>query len=273
MNVEKMTAVIRLRTAWEAIDLGVCLARQWYLPLVTIWLMLALPVFILVALLPIEVMYAALIFWWLKPIYEKPMMQYVSRALFGEFTPLKTIHQSLWTINKANLLRELTQWRLSMMRSFTMSVSLLEGLRKSDRVSRLAVLQQRQQGAAQWLTIVCLHLEMIIYLSLYTIIYFFIPSGWVEGDMLSLLTEPPQWLSYVVYLCYFIAVGMVAPFFVAAGFSLYIMRRTQLEGWDIELQFKQLASEHLARSEPVGKQPHKGSPMNDSQPAHEVTDV
>ena len=29
--------------------------------------------------------------------------------------------------------------------------------------------------------------------------------------------------------------------FVASGFMLYLNRRTQLEGWDVELEFKKLA--------------------------------
>jgi hypothetical protein len=53
-----------------------------------------------------------------------------------------------------------------------------------------------------------------------------------------------------------IASGLVAPFFVSAGFLIYINRRMRLEAWDIEHQFKninavqkkknQLGSTHLA---------------------------
>jgi hypothetical protein len=38
-----------------------------------------------------------------------------------------------------------------------------------------------------------------------------------------------------------VAACIVEPFYVACGFTLYLQRRTILEGWDIELRFRQLA--------------------------------
>ena len=37
-----------------------------------------------------------------------------------------------------------------------------------------------------------------------------------------------------------VAACIVEPFYVACGFTLYLQRRTILEGWDIELRFRQL---------------------------------
>src|SRR5690606_17282231 len=39
----------------------------------------------------------------------------------------------------------------------------------------------------------------------------------------------------------YIAMALVAPVFVACGFSLYLNRRVKLEGWDIEIAFKRMA--------------------------------
>ena len=41
-------------------------------------------------------------------------------------------------------------------------------------------------------------------------------------------------------LAWYIAMSIVEPFHVAAGFSLYLNRRTELEAWDLELAFRRL---------------------------------
>ena len=38
------------------------------------------------------------------------------------------------------------------------------------------------------------------------------------------------------------AVTTIEPFYVAGGFSLYLNRRTLLEGWDIELELRRCAA-------------------------------
>lgn len=266
MNVEKMTVAIRMRKAWEAVDLGISMAQRWFVPLFLIWLMVALPAFIAISLLPIDLAYAVIIFWWLKPLYEKPMMHYLSRALFGEFPDLKTFGRSLWSILKPNLLKEISLWRPSLSRSVKMPVSLLEGLKGDERSARLSVLTQGQQGSTQWMTIVFVHVEMFFYFSILTLMYFFIPTRWVDSiDFMSMMQDPPTWLSHLSNLCYFFAVGVVAPFFVACGFALYIRRRTELEGWDIELQFKQLASIYRKHETDAGIEAHPSVDVGMSQ--------
>jgi hypothetical protein len=37
---------------------------------------------------------------------------------------------------------------------------------------------------------------------------------------------------------YFVVVLFLEPFYVAAGFAMYLNRRTQLEAWDIEQEFR-----------------------------------
>ena len=44
-----------------------------------------------------------------------------------------------------------------------------------------------------------------------------------------------QWLSSLAYL---LAVLFLEPFYVAAGFGMYLNRRAELEAWDIEQEFR-----------------------------------
>jgi hypothetical protein len=41
---------------------------------------------------------------------------------------------------------------------------------------------------------------------------------------------------------WWLSVSLVEPIYVAAGFGLYLHRRTQLEAWDVELVFRRLAA-------------------------------
>jgi len=45
-------------------------------------------------------------------------------------------------------------------------------------------------------------------------------------------------------LAYVVAVLLLEPFYVAAGFGLYLNRRTMLEGWDIEVALRRIAARH-----------------------------
>ncbi len=76
-----MAVRVRPRTAWEGIDLGFVMARNWFLPLWTLWLMTGLPLGLALYLLVGEsVWLAMLLAWWLKPLYEPPLLFWLSRG-------------------------------------------------------------------------------------------------------------------------------------------------------------------------------------------------
>lgn len=252
MNLEKMTVKVRPRRNWEAIDLGFAMARQWFLPLVAIWATVALPMFVLsfIVLIKINLLWVVLLFWWLKPLYERPMLYYLSRSLFAEFVPLKQLRRQLWQINKVNFFVSMTRWRLSTERSFSMPVNLLESLTGVNRKQRLQTLGQRQNNTATWLTLICFIFELIIVLSLVMLLYFLLPKDMVNVDSWRWQVIAENWLSYLAVVFYVIAAMVIAPFYVCAGFALYLTRRTQLEGWDIELKFKQLIRRYQQQHQP-----------------------
>ena len=46
------------------------------------------------------------------------------------------------------------------------------------------------------------------------------------------------WVTRLACACYRVAVAIVEPFFVGAGFAMYLNRRVELEAWDIEQEFR-----------------------------------
>lgn len=238
MDLAKLEIAMRPRSHWEAIDLGFALARRWFLPLSALWLLTALPSVLLFSLLfsdnPILL---AVALWWFKPLYEPALVFWSSRAVFGERLPLKTVRRKWWRIVRPQLLANLSWRRLSPNRSFYMPIALLEGLKGKERKQRIAVLGRRQH-AGTWLTIVGFHFETLLEICFILTLYFLIPEElrWFEGSSVLLSPGPiDEWLQL---FCWLIAMALIAPFYVVGGFALYLHRRSELEGWDIEINFR-----------------------------------
>jgi hypothetical protein len=73
------------------------------------------------------------------------------------------------------------------------------------------------------------------------LVLFLIPDELRPGDWMEMLAgEEPlvTWLSNAFSL---LAMSIIAPFYVAGGFSLYLTRRSVLEAWDLELAFRRMA--------------------------------
>jgi hypothetical protein len=253
MDLDKLEIALRPRSHWEAIDLGFALARRWFMPLCALWLTTALPVSLLLLFIADgDLIWMSLLLWWFKPAYEPLLVFWLSRAVFGERPPLKSVRRQWWRITRPQLFANLTWRRLSSNRSFYMPVALLEGLKGKERHRRISILGRRQH-AGTWLTIVGIHFETILEFCFLLGIYFLVPEElrWFEGDDFFFSPGPiDEWLQLI---CWLAAMGIIAPFYVAGGFALYLHRRSELEGWDIEINFRRTAEKlQSTRRGPIG---------------------
>jgi hypothetical protein len=245
MRLSDATVVIRPRTTWEAMDLGVLMSQQHRRLLMTSWAIVTLPLFALLSLLLWDSpSLAVFIFWWLKPAYERLPLYILSKALFGETPTLKQALREWPRLLKPQLLASLTWRRLSFSRSFLLPVVQLEGLDGSTRQQRLHVLLQRNAGAAQWLTIIGVHLETALWIGLMVLFYMLLPeqieTDWSWQSLILAADQDWHWLEHLTNAFYALVLVVWEPVYVACGFSLYLNRRTQLEAWDIELVFRRL---------------------------------
>ncbi|WP_085636596.1 MULTISPECIES: DUF4129 domain-containing protein [unclassified Pseudomonas] len=245
MRLSDATVAIRPRSTWEAMDLGVLMSQRHRRLLMTSWALVTLPLFALLSLsLWRSPSLALFIFWWLKPAYERLPLYILSRALFGETPTLRQTLREWPRLLKPQLLASLTWRRLSLSRSFLLPVVQLEGLSGSARQQRLRVLLQRNAGAAQWLTIIGVHLETALWIGLMVLFYLLLPQQIeTDWDWQSLILAADQdwlWLEHLTNAFYALVLVVWEPVYVACGFSLYLNRRTVLEAWDIELVFRRL---------------------------------
>jgi len=257
MQIDRIAIMVRPRNPWEAMDLGMRMALQWWKPVYGAWLAAYLPVIAIITWICAELnqpWLAWLAVWWVKPLLERVPLYVLSHAVFGE---VPRVADALRAI--PGLLRISPLWRLlltrffSFNRSFCLPVIMLEGLRGKERRARLRVLLKGMASAPVWLTIVCAHLEQILALGAYSLFDLLLPRTMdAELGIKELFAQGlPDWY---VWMCYGITVFaylVIGPLYVASGFSLYLNRRTLLEGWDIELGFRRMAqrlSQSLSRA-------------------------
>lgn len=245
MRLSDASVVIRPRTTWEAMDLGVLMSQRHRHLLMTSWAIVTLPTFALLSLLLWDSpSLAVFIFWWLKPAFERLPLYILSKTLFGETPTLKQALRQWPQLLKPQLLASLTWRRLSPNRSFVMPVVQLEGLSGMARQQRLHVLLQRNAGAAQWLTIIGVHLESALWIGLMVLFYLLLPQqielDWNWQTLIAAVNHDWLWLEHLTNAFYALVLVAWEPVYVACGFSLYLNRRTVLEAWDIELVFRRM---------------------------------
>ncbi len=243
MQLDDMTIQIRPRSHREAMDLGLRLVQSYWRAIYRPLLFVVLPIFVITNLLLAEHMWlAGLIIWWLKPLYDRIVLYVLSHAVFGQTPDSRDTLRHLPRLLKTGLFLNLTLLRFAPGRSFTLPVWQLEGLRGKARRERLRILQARASGHAYWLMFICINMEIILLFSLYGLIYMFLPQDSGFEVLAPFFSDaPPYWAELVSNALYLLAVLIVEPFYVAAGFMLYLNRRTELEAWDVELGFRRMA--------------------------------
>jgi len=246
MRLTDASVALRPRSAWEAVDLGLLLARRHSGLLLASQALVMLPVFVLISLCLWQYpAWAGFVFWWLKPLFERLPLHILSRALFGHTPSLKEALRALPRLLWPQLFASLLWRRLSLFRSFAQPVSQLEGLKGKARRERLRLLNQKDSSTAVSLTVLGLHIELVLWLGLLGLIFILLPEQVIELDDLTnwknwLLSDEDLLAYHFSNLIYTLVLVLWQPIYAACGFTLYLNRRTHLEGWDIELKFRAL---------------------------------
>lgn len=251
LDLTNLRVEARPRNHWEAVDLGCLMARQWWGRLLGAWLFTAVPVLLLVLLVArSSPVLGALLLWWFKPLYERLPLMILGEEVFGESRPLLEVARDRKSLT-AGLWQSLTYLRLSPNRAFNAPVWVLEGLRGNAGVRRRELLRRSTSTASPWLTVLGIHVETFVSVSLVLLLMMLVPDS-VDVDWMSFWTDG-ELVDSTVYVLFslglqVVTMAVIAPFYVAAGFSLYMNRRVELEAWDIELKFRRIASRVMKKA-------------------------
>lgn len=244
MKLSGLRVTLAPRRGWEALDLGLALLVHWRAAVYLPWLICMLPLVGLLCIAlqewPAMIVLAILM---LKPLTDRVVLFVLSRAVFGPVPSLSQVLVELPRIFRPRIFQALFSQRRSMRRNLVMPVDFLEAPRGRERRARLKVLSRGDAGGTSSSSLVLFaHFEFAIALSILLLMAMFGPSSWGEaynffleyGEVLPTL----QWHWTGSYI---LAWLLLEPAFVAAGFGLYLNRRTELEGWDLELGFREIA--------------------------------
>ena len=245
MQLEALRLGLRRRNPWEALDLGLVMLRQWRGTVYRAWFATFIPFALLVlALLWQWPMLATFFIWWLKPLFDRILLKVFSEASFGAVPTVREVWRALPSLlRNSGLIAGLTLRRFNPGRAFELPVWQLEGQTGKAGRARLRILSRRTSSYALWLMLVCTHIVVIFEFGLVGIVDLLAPS---DGQSFSSWTdffvgESSDNYVHVFNLAWLLAETIVEPFYVAAGFSLYLNRRSELEGWDIEVAFRRMS--------------------------------
>ena len=244
MRVDALAVRLRPRTSWEAADFGVRLA-QGAGRSVGICHMLASGPVVLLAVLSYQVApwLPGIVIWWAKPWLDQSILFALSRAAFGQRTTAGDLWRGQRQVWWRQLVFTLTVRRLSWWRSLTQPVYTLEGL--SIRKAHARIRQIRH--GTTWPALMTTHAfsvaEIVITMALVSLAFWLAPSGSAPEVSEVLAGDGGGALALIVPIAWGIAVLFVEPFYVAAGFGMYLNQRVELEAWDLEQEFRRAFSD------------------------------
>ena len=253
MELEKASARLAPRSPWQAADLGTQFYRHWAGPITAVWLLFtAVPYALLLTLAAVDnSLWPLFVFWWLKPLWERPLLAFYSHALFGETLTLKALLKRWRSYSLPGLAGQLTWRRLSPMRSFNACVWQLEQVKGDTASQRLKVLNSYPSNRGGMLTLLVLHLEQFMTFGLMALLYMLVPwqfnlefSDWFYDQSALQLA--------ISGLCFYLVLCVTEPLYVACGFALYLNKRTWLEGWDLQLGLSRLGERRRAAKNIIG---------------------
>lgn len=248
--LDRLKVAVRARAPFESLDLGLAVLRAHGSPVYRAWLAVFLPAALLVhGLLWRHPWWAALVLIWLKPLLGRPVLHVLGRATFGEVPSVRATFRALPLIYRRGSLATLLWRRLGPERSLMLPVWQLEGQHGADYRQRCRVLLREGRGPAFLWTLFAFGMWLLLPVSLVGLAALLWPQG--SGfDLLDVVFASEAHrrlpaLDVALALLPTLATALLEPFYLAGGFGLYLNRRVQLEGWDLELAFRSLAARAL----------------------------
>jgi hypothetical protein len=243
VQLETLAVRLRPRTPFEAADLGVRLCQATLRSVYLCYAIAAVPLLILaIASYQIAPWLPGLLIWWAKPWLDRTILFVLSRAAFGAATgPLdvwRTQRQVWWR----QFLFTWTVRRLSPWRSLTEPVYQLEGFSIFKSSPRIKQIRGRTMAAAAMMTSAFGLCELALSFALFSLVFWLAPVDRTPGLDEILAGDVPLLLKLSLPLAYAMTVLFLEPFYVAAGFGMYLNRRAELEAWDIEQEFRRAFS-------------------------------
>jgi hypothetical protein len=239
VRIDALAVRLRPRTPMEAADLGARLCQSASRSVYSCYAMVALPT-LAVALATFEIspwLPSALI-WWAKPWLDRTILFVLARAAFGQQTTPADVWRERRQVWQRQAWFTWTVRRLSPWRSLTEPVYQLEGLPIREAGARVRQIKRRSVGSAFLMTQTFYLTETLLFVAMLSLLFWFAPAQRVPSLAAVFNGESSPLITLACQVAYACAVLFLEPFYVAAGFGMYLNRRAELEAWDIEQEFR-----------------------------------
>jgi hypothetical protein len=249
MRLDAVTAEIRPRSDWEAVDLGLAMVRRdFWRCFTTWWLVMVVPVAAVGWWLWESPMLWLMVFWWWKPAGSRMVLFELSRRLFGERPAWRATLREIPRAWTRRFFYRFVWARFSPWLPVTLAVEDLEGLRGKAYKQRCIQVTRRGEGVVIWIYLVADMAACWFGFAIVVLVKMFIPEGqdcawrlamesWDSENLMSL----PLLIVRAMVCCVMLAMSLTDLFITGAGFGVYLNNRSWIEGWDVELAFKRLA--------------------------------
>ncbi|QQO10481.1 hypothetical protein [Breznakiella homolactica] len=238
---------LRQRSSWEAADSGLLL---WRNGLGLFALLLGIPLIILAA-----AAYAMpdwtkpwifIALWWLKPLFDRPVLHSISVRFFNPSASLKHIMKGYFRSLVTALPGDLLWRRFSLWRSGRMPVRVLERQRGKKARQRIRILERGGLGFSVLVTLLGIVLETALLVG--EIFFFIAVMDLTQAPSFSTIWESLDTYEILLISAMTVNLFIVETLYVCMGFGLYINSRLETEGWDIQLEFSSFARENKPAS-------------------------
>ena len=238
MQIDALALRMRPRAPLEAADLGVRLCQTSARSVYACYAVAYLPVLALaLASFEIAVWLPTLILFSAKPWCDRTILFVLARAAFSQPTTVGDLWRARGPVWGRQLLLTWTWRRLSPWRSFTQPVYQLEGLGLGGIRGRLKQIKRRKRGSASLLTLAFLIAGICLTLAVASLVFWFAPPNGAP-DLVTLWSEDSSLINTALFAAYAVVTAFLEPFYVAAGFAMYLNRRAELEAWDVEQELR-----------------------------------
>lgn len=239
MRLDALAIALRPRSMAEAADLGLRIAQQHWRSIWRVYAPLLAGVTLL-SMLAVELQpwLPAFLLFWLKPWLDRSLLFVLSRAVFGQDTRWRDLAAQRAGVWRGQLLETLTWRRLSPWRSYTQAIGQLEGQRGKARAKRRSQLLHGRRGIAAAMHFVFANGEMVLSGGLFALLFWLTPDV-ARGSLWSWIVDGSTLGNNLLFTgAYALVLLVLEPFYMAAGFAMYLNRRVELEAWDVEQEFR-----------------------------------
>jgi hypothetical protein len=239
VQVDALAVRLRPRAPLEAADLGARLCRSSARSVYTCYLVTAVPVMALcLATYEFASWLPALLLWWIKPWLDRTILFVLARSAFGQRTTPSDLWSAQGHVWWRQLLLTLTWRRLSPWRSFTQPVYQLEGHSFFKIRRRVLQIRGKRTGPALLMTSAFSLAETALTVAVTSLVVWFAPGDGTPDFGALFSGEESTIVTLLTSASYAAVVLFLEPFYVGAGFAMYLSRRADLEAWDIEQEFR-----------------------------------